>query len=100
MIGNPGSALVEQDQTERTSQAEEEVALTRILPVKDEIRAEAGNVDKVDVPFADHLVGNRDSTVSRVLDLSVGRPLDVLLHRDILTIRRHRARRMLQSAHG
>ena len=100
MIGDPGSALVEQDQTERTSQAEEEVALIRILPVKDEIRAEAGNVDKVDVPFADHLVGNRDSTVSRVLDLSVGRGLDVLLHRDILTIRRRRARRMLQSAHG
>src|SRR5438128_2562655 len=84
MIRNPGSAFVEQDQTERTSQAEVEVALNRILPVEDEIRHEGRNEDEVNVPFANYLVRNRDSTVSRVLDLCVGQPLGVLLRGDIL----------------
>jgi len=83
MIRNPGSAFVEKDQPERTSQAEVEVALNRILPVIDEIRCKARNEDKV--PFTDYLVRNRDSAVSRVLDVCVSQPLDLPLHRDILS---------------
>ena len=75
VIGETGSPLVEQDQPERTGEAEVEVAPPWILPPVHEVRGPLGHVHEVDVAFAHHLVGDRDSTVARVPDLWEGRTI-------------------------
>jgi hypothetical protein len=81
VVGKPGSALVEQDQSQRTSEAEVEVAPGRILPPIEEIRDVVRNVNKVDSAIAYHLEGKRDTTAPCVLDLRAGQ---VQLHRIIV----------------
>jgi hypothetical protein len=59
VVGQPGSALVEQDQAERAREQRVEVAPAGLLPA----------VDEVDVSFADDLVRDRDAAAPGVLDL-------------------------------
>jgi hypothetical protein len=84
MVGKPGSALIEQDQAERTSETEAVVSPPGVLPPIDEIRDEARNPHKIAVSPTNHLKGKRDATISRVPDLAARRLLTVRLHRSIV----------------
>jgi hypothetical protein len=68
MVGQPGAALVEQDQPERAREALVERSQKLRLPAVNEIRHPIGHVDEIHVALTDHLVRDRDAAVVRIPD--------------------------------
>lgn len=74
-------ALVEENQPKRPGELLVELAPARGLPAVDEVRDEVGDIGEIGLGVADHLIGDRNTAVSRVSDLgrhrrifSPGRP--------------------------
>lgn|SRR5512132_567538 len=81
MVGQPGAALVEQDQPKGTSETLVEIAPRRILPPVYQVRPEFGHEDKVDISIADDLVCDSDAATPCVPDI---RPHDTRRHDGIV----------------
>ena len=58
-VGQPGAALVEEDQARERAEPLEEASERRRLPLELEVGGEAEDEDQVDRPVADDLVGDR-----------------------------------------
>ena len=72
-VGQAGPPLVEEDEPERTAQTLVELAPVGRLPGVDEVRDEAVDVDEVDAPRPDDLVGDGHVTVPGIADVRLAR---------------------------
>jgi hypothetical protein len=61
-IGEPGAALVEDDQARERADPIEEASKRKRLPLEFEVRGEAKDEDDVELPVADDLIGDRGVT--------------------------------------
>jgi hypothetical protein len=68
-VREPGAALVEEDQPETLGKALVERTPVPGLPCIDEVRDVVRDVEKVDIPVADHLVRDRDAAAAHVANV-------------------------------
>ena len=73
-VGQPGAALVEEDQARERGEPLEEARAARLLPVQLEVGDEPGHEDQVDRAVADDLVGDVDVAALRVAGLGESWP--------------------------
>jgi hypothetical protein len=71
VIGETGTALVEQNQPKRTGEALVKGPPPRPHPPVDQIRAVGVHEDEIDLALPDHLKRDRDAPVSHVPDLVI-----------------------------
>jgi hypothetical protein len=71
VVGQPGTALVEQNQPKGTGEPLVKVPPLRPHPPVDEIRAVGGYEDEIDLPLPNDLIRDRDAPASHVSDLVI-----------------------------
>ena len=68
-VGETGATLVEKDETAESAQAGDEVNEIGFIPIMIEVGDEAWHEDKIERPFADHLIGDPKITALGIMGL-------------------------------